>query len=312
MELSTLKLNIQTKDFKDFYIFTGLEIEVLRRYILQIAKVSGSDIKNLDSITELAKFSHTRSVLKNKSILVIRESKEFIQDDSLRTKITQKNAFSDYILIFIYTTLDKRSKVYKNYQDYIVEFNLLNEDVLTKYILKDIDLSENNCKRLINICENSYGRILLEIDKIQNYACVKSISSNQAFTDLVAQNIIYIPPEDAVFDFVHAVLTNRKSQAFSLLKESYDSGEATMVLLANLYSSAKSLYQVQTVSSTSNICQSTGLTPFQVKLATSRKGIYKSTDLLRFMELTRNAEKGIKTGEIEETQAVPYILVNFW
>ena len=41
--------------------------------------------------------------------------------------------------------------------------------MLIKYIQREIDLSERNCKRLIDICDGNYGRILLEIDKIRRY-----------------------------------------------------------------------------------------------------------------------------------------------
>ena len=61
-----------------------------------------------------------------------------------------------------------------------------------------------------------------------------------------------------------------------------------------------------------NVAQSTGLNGFQIKLAKGRVGVYTIGDLVYLMKLIRKVEKGIKTGEIEDSMAVPYILVNFW
>jgi DNA polymerase III delta subunit len=153
---------------------------------------------------------------------------------------------------------------------------------------------------------------MLEIDKILHYARFAESSADGAFIELLKQGTIYSPPRDAVFMFVDAVLKNKPRLSFELLEESYESGEATMILLSNLYNSAKQLLQVQSYQGDGKITEATGLTPFQVKLAAGRKHIYSNGDLIYLMQLTRNAEKGIKTGEIEEMMAVPYILVNFF
>ena len=130
--------------------------------------------------------------------------------------------------------------------------------------------------------------------------------------DLLNDGVIYSPPRDAVFMFVDAVLNNKPKSAFSLLEESYACGESTLVLLSNLFNSAKQVLQVQSFSGEGKITESTGLTPFQVKLASGHKNVYSNGDLVYLMRLVRNAEKGIKTGEIEDTMAVPYVLVNLW
>lgn len=313
MDLATLKAQIKANSLNDYYIFTGPEIEVMSQYLKQMAKVTNSTVKNLDSITDLAKFSHSRAMLKNSFIYVLRESKEFIQDEQLRAKITQKNAFSDAVVVFVYNTIDKRSKVYKNYQDNIVEFEPLRKDILVKYIQRVLPLSDRNSEILVDVCESDYSRILLEIDKIQRFCrAVNSTDWDNCFRKLLDDGTIYIPPRDAVFDFVDAVLRAKQRKAFSLLRESYMCGEATLVLLSNLYNSAKQVLQVQSYDGQAKITEATGLTPFQVKLASGRKRVYSNQDLIYLMRLVRSAEKGIKTGEIEDAVAVTYVLANFW
>jgi DNA polymerase III delta subunit len=193
----------------------------------------------------------------------------------------------------------------------IVEFEPFKLPVLVKYIQKDIDLSEDSSKLLAEICEQDYSRILLEIDKIKQYKSHYLISSDKAMQELLTAGVIYRPPYDAIFDFVDAVLKYKPKKAFKLLQESYDSGEATLVIISNLYNSTKQLLQVQSYQGDS-LADSTGLTPFQIKLASGRKGYYSNGDLVYFMRKLREVEKGIKIGEIEESIAVPYALVSLW
>lgn len=312
MDLSTLKAHIKNKTFEPMYIFTGPEVGVMDIYIKQMAKVRDAIVTRLDGIEDLAKKMHKGSMLKNAQIYILRDSKEFIQDNELALKITQKNALTGEPLILIYTNIDKRSKFYKIFQDQIVEFQYMKSDILKKYIQKEIQLSDGAYDKLIEVCESDYSRILLEVDKIKRYCEATHNNAESSFGTLMKAGAIFQPPKDAVFDFVDAVLKGKKDLAFYLLKSSYEYGEATMVLLSNLYNSTKQLLQVQSFKGDGKITEATGLTPFQVKLASERKGRNSIGDLIYLMRLVRDTEKGIKTGAIEEQMAMPYILANYW
>ena len=318
MDLTTLKAHIKTGNFNSWYVFTGPEVKAMDIYLNQMASVRGATVTRLDSVSNLVQKLNSKSFVRNAQILILRDCKEFLSDDKLQAKITQIKTISDYIIVFIYSTIDKRSKLYKSYKDMIVEFEPFKMPVLVKYIQKDIDLSEDCSKILAEVCEMDYSRVLLEIDKIKQYrnSCnadktKPTLTADLALRHLLDAGIIYQPPHDAVFDFVDAVFKYKPKKAFSLLQESYASGEATLVLIANLYSSAKQLLQVQSYQG-NNLAEATGLTPFQIKLASGRKGYYSNGDLVYFMRKLRDVEKGIKVGEIEESIAVPYALVNLW
>lgn len=312
MDLSALKNHIKNKTLDPVYIFTGPEVGVMDIYIRQIAKVQDANIVMLDGIEDLARKMHKGAMLKNASIYILRDSKEFAQDNEIAHKITSSGALSGDILILVYTNIDKRSKVYKEFQDTIVDFQPMKPEILKKYIQKEIQLSDGAYDKLIEVCESDYSRILLEVDKVKRYAKSVDCSPEVAFRTLVAAGAIFQPPKDAVFDFVDAVLKGKKTLAFELLRSSYEYGEATMVLLSNLYNSTKQLLQVQSFKGDGKITDATGLTPFQVKLASERKGRNSTGDLIYLMRLVRDTEKGIKTGAIEEQMAVPYILANYW
>ena len=312
MDLSTLKTHIKTKTFDPVYIFTGPEVGVMDIYIKQMAKAQDAVVTRLDGIDDLAKRMHKGAMLKNRSVYILRDCKEFIQDNDFALKITQKNTLSGASLILIYTSIDKRSKVYKTYQDSIVDFQPMKPEILKKYIQKEIQLSDGAYDKFMEVCEYDYSRILLEVDKIKKYSEASGVSPQGAFVTLMREGAIFQPPKDAVFDFVDAVLKGKKELAFKLLRSSYEFGEATMVLLSNLYNSTKQLLQVQSFKGDGKITEATGLTPFQVKLASERKGRNSTGDLIYLMRLVRDTEKGIKTGAIEESMAMPYILANYW
>lgn len=312
MDLSTFKAHIVSGNLNSWYVLTGPEVKAMDIYINHMAVVKGTTVARLDSIQSLLAKLNSKSFVKQAQILVLRDCKEFLSDEKLQAKITQNKTFSDYVIIFIYSTIDKRSKLYKSYQDKIVEFEPFKMPVLVKYIKKEIDLSENLCEQLAEICEMDYSRILLEIDKIKQYKKAQpKITSDVAMNKLLETGTIYQPPYDAVFDFVDAVLKYKPKQAFSLLQESYASGESTLVLISNLYNSTKQLLQVQSYKG-DKLAESTGLTPFQIKLASGRKGYYSNGDLVYFMRKLREVERGIKVGEIEDLVAVPYALVSLW
>lgn len=313
MELSSLKSQIKSGQLNKWYVFVGPEVKVMDVYIEQMSKVKNAIIQRLDEASDLVKKSRTKSFVKQAHIYILRECKDFLSSDSLKSLIAHSEAFNNDIIIFIYAQIDKRSKLYKSGKEDIVEFEPMKSNVLVKYIKKQIDLSDYNCSKLIEVCGSDYSRILLEIDKILAYmnGSKSSKGPNEVFEHLVKDGTIYSPPYDAIFDFVDAVLKYKPKLAFRLLKESYDSGEATMVILSNLYNSTKQLLQYQSYKG-SDIASATGLTPFQMKLASGRKGIYSCGDLVYFMRKVREVERGIKTGEIEDAVAVPYVLVCLW
>jgi DNA polymerase III delta subunit len=312
MDLSTLKTHIKNNTFDKVYIFTGPEVGVMDIYIEQMAKVQNATVTRLDGIDDLAKKMHKGAMLKNSCLYILRDCKEIMQDIDLALKIAQKNALSGAVSILIYSNIDKRSKFYKTFQDVVVDFQPMKSEILVKYMQREIHLSNDAYMKLIEVCESDYSRILLEIDKIKRYSEAANVSTEQACTMLLREGVIFTPPKDAVFDFVDAVLRGKKDLAFYLLKSSYDYGEATMVLLSNLYNSTKQLLQVQSFNGDGKITEATGLTPFQVKLASERKGRNSTGDLIYLMRLVRDTEKGIKTGAIEEQMAMPYILANYW
>ena len=224
-----------------------------------------------------------------------------------KLQITVRAGIGNNMLVLLVTKLDKRLKFYNAYKDIIVEFEALPEQILAKYIRKQIPkMSDRGCQDLIDVCENDYGRILLELDKIKCYAGTK-LPCEDSFSLLLKEGVIYRPPTDAIFDLVAAIM-KRQKKSFALLKESYDSGEATMVMLTVLFNTAKAVLQLQTCQS-KDVAKATGLNPKQIYRIRELTGHYTEAELEDLLHLIRTVETGIKTGKVEDQFAMQYILV---
>lgn len=309
MTVAELKAQIMSKQMKPIYIFAGPEVAVRDIYIKQIAKVGNYEVKWIDDISDIIQTGRKKSMLQKQTLYILSECNELVKNEKA-WKVFDIGMGKN-MLVCMFISLDKRVKFYKQYKDAIVEFEPLNREILKKYIQKEISLLDKNCDTLMDICEGDYGRCLLEIDKIMRYTNYLGPAKMEdgAFEKLLKDGTIYKPPKDAIFDFVDAVMRRNASDAFSLMQESYDSGEATLVMIANLYSNFKALLQVQSCKSR-DISNCTGLTGWQISNAVKYKGNYTIGELVDVLLRIRNAEVGIKSGTVDEMIAVPQLLVN--
>ena len=309
MDVATLKAKIKSKQLPSYLIFSGDEWKVQQIYIDQISKVTGKEIRRTDSVVDIYGKLKNRSFVQKPIIYIVRDDKELMQNEKLQQNIEQ--VLGDNILIHLLTTVDKRTKFYKAYKDVICDFERLSDSMLKKYILKEIKLSERNIERLIDICEHDYGRILLEIDKIKRYVNYLGPAPmfDGVFEKLLADGTIYEPPYDAIFDLVDTILDRNVNKAFNLLQQSYEVGEATMVMLSVLYNNAKALLQVQTYTG-NEITKATGLTGWQIKNVKHCVGKYSDNELIYIVRLCQKIESGIKTGRMEDEFAMQYVLTH--
>lgn len=308
MDITSVKQQIQKKEPQHFYIFVGEEVAVMDIYINKIAECINVKPTRADSVADIVPKLTSNSFLSVPQCYVIREDKEFIKSDAVQDFVDDKIQNKNIVILAFYS-LDKRTKFYKAYNDSIVSFERLNEQIISKYIHKEIDLSERNTRMLIEVCEFDLSRIYLEISKVKTFADKTGYSYDQSFIKLLEDGVIYEPPYDAIFDFVDAVLKRNIKLSYNLYRQCQDIGESNLVLLSVLYNNAKAVLQVQSCTS-KDISKSTGLTGFQIKCAKEKCGRYRNRELVNMMRLIQNVEKEIKTGEIEEAISIEYVLVN--
>ena len=313
MTFSDIKQQLMDKETLNFYIFTGDELEVQRAYINKIAESKSQIVQRIDTISEISKYGNT-GLLKKSFCFVCRDDAEFQKTESAWDKIDA--LVKDNTLIYQVTKLDKRGRFYNRWEQQIVVFDYMPEPVLIKHIKQQISLSTDNCKQLIHVCGGDYGRILTEIDKICQYADKKSyeedkpfIDINNVFQTLLNDGTIYKVPDDAIFEWVKAILGGKPKQAFTLLQDCIAIGEPALRLLLVLYQNVKRLLQVQSCESR-NIADTTGLTQWEINTVRDFIGVYQTWELVDALHDIRYLESGIKTGEVDEEYAVEYAMIS--
>lgn len=306
MDISEVKKHIKEKTFDSIYIFHGEEHTVMKEYLKKMADVGKMELTYVNSIFDLVSQSKVKSLIPTKHLYVIVDDKDYLTND----KLWAFKGVKDAVVVFYYSTTDGRLKFWKNYKDRAVEFTKLTDDMLVKYIQKKIALTDKNCYRLIDACEHDYGRILLEIDKIQNFMVFAEFHQYDCTTDeavdvLFEDGTIYTPPHDAIFDFVGAFLDREPITAFRLLEECYSIGEPPLRLLLVMYNNTRTLLMIQSSGTTKGL----GLNGFQIKNVIDYKGRYANGELVKILKLIREAEKGIKVGTMPAEYSVESIMV---
>lgn len=315
MDLSALKSKIKSKQIPSFLIFTGTELEVQKIYINQIAKVAGLEVVRIESIVDIYSNLKSRSFLSKSYCYVARDDTELVKTVKLQDQI-DNGLLGNNIFILLLSSVDKRTLFYKRYKDSIVEFEALSDELLKKYILREIKLSDASCQKLIQCCEHNYGRIRLEIDKIERFGAVtvtevgndSVYDADKAFRILLEDGTIHQSFDGTVFDFIEAVLQRKPQRAIRLLRQCKESGESTLAMLTLLYNNARSVLQVQSCES-SDIAKTTGLNGWQIKLAKQNQGHYTVEELVSMLKLILDVEQKILSGSIEDFIAMDYILV---
>ena len=302
MEITDIKQQIKTGQFDKWYIFTGEEHAVMKIYLNMIAEKVNYQLTYVNSLMDLMSGTKTKALIKNPHLYIIMDDKEFQTTEKMWEKF---KGLKDDIVVFYYTTQDKRLKFWKHFKDKAVEFKKLDDRILMKYIKQKAPLSDSNCQKLIEATNNDYGRILLEIDKIRHYSIAEAVTPDGAFEILMRERAVYLEPKDAIFDFVAAVLERRPAKAYNLLQQSKAIGEPNLTLISVLYNNIKTLLQVQSAKDYKKL----GLNGFAIKNVIGYRDNYTNGELIKAMKLLREIESGIKKGSIPDELSVEYFLV---
>lgn len=307
MQLPELKEHITKHKLLPLYIFTGEEVAIMDIYLQKMGEIVGN-LKRVDSVSSIYGKMQNHSFASKNSCYVVRDDKEYLAAEKVWESLNNGSVQRDNVVVLIFTSLDKRSKFYKRHTDAITTFEKMSPEVLAKYIKKEIGLEGQSAKRLAEICECDYSRILLECNKLSNLSTALKINIEQAMKKAVDENLFFVLPKDAIFDLVDAICRRNVDRCFDLWRQSLAVGESPIAILSVLYNNMRAMLLVQSAGAGEGICDRTGLTPFQVKLAKEKIGQYNIGELVNSIMKIREVEKGIKTGAIEQDMSIDYVL----
>jgi len=227
INIQELQKQIIDKELNHLYIFLGEEIAIQKIYINKIAEIQNLEIQYIENYKQIHNSLQVNDLFDTKKLYVILDDSDILIHEEVWKDI-QSNG---NVIIFKYNNLDKRNKFYKQFENRIVEFNKLSDEVLTKYIQKELPLNDISCKKLINICNSNYNQILLEIDKIKNYTQNFErhnetryptdifIPSDCVFNELEKQGAFHKEISDITFTFIEKVITRDIKAVYELQKQ---------------------------------------------------------------------------------------------
>lgn len=315
MKLPDLQKQIVSKNIDHVLLLFGEEVAIMDIYLDKIYKVIGGDVFCVDTVKEAyAKLVQRRITTSGSRVFVVRDDKDFVKADKEWGKVfTAAESGADYLIV-IYSSMDRRSKFFKQNQERLCEFEKLSSTMLAGYIDKLLPgMSAQEKEQFAQVCECNYSRILLEADKVKHYAQATGYRNDYGlcFTQLLKQGVIYQPIGDITFLFTDAILTRNKKDTAKFLHQAKAIEESEILTLSVLYNGFKQILMVQGLGKDqSEPCKRTGLTPWQVKLAKEKQGHYSIPELVNALKVIRFVEKGIKTGAIDSDVAVEYVIVN--
>lgn len=315
MELLDLMKKISNNDIPHFLILFGEEQAILDVYIKTIlSKVQGKQV-SLDSVSSVIKNIGRKSIDKSIKVYTIIDDSAFYKAED-NWESVKKMITKDFVILK-YHTLDKRSAFVRKNQQNIVEFSHLSNDVLQQYIQRDLpDLSDENVSKLISYCNNDYGRILLEVDKIWQAQSSRlsnfniNLDSNDCFEELDKQGLFHKEIGDITFELTNAVLGGYPETAIQKLDEAKRKGEPAMMIVSILYNGFRNLLAYQGLGKNKQgAMERTGMTKGELYGCTKNVGGYNIDEVKRNMLFCQEIESGIKMGKIDEDIALDYLVL---
>ena len=312
MELAQLMQHLAGgTNIPHYMIWFGEEQKIIDMYLDRIK--SFYKPVHCDSVAFVVNQLRVKSLDKSNKIYIVTEDDEYRKNEQAWNNVKEMLNKSKHILLIRYATINRKLKFYTQQKESFTEFVHLQPDILTQYIQKDINLSDSNCEKLITMCGNDYGRILLEVDKINQYLDRKrkDIFPNDAFSILCEQGAIYSEIGDITFELTNAVLGGYPDKAIQKLDEAKRKGEPALRIISILYDGFRNLVSYNALGKDKKDAgKRTGLTGWQIKQCIDLNGGYSMKELIRNMMLCQRVESGIKQGTIEEEIALEYVILS--
>lgn len=109
--------------------------------------------------------------------------------------------------IFVYEQPLLESNLFNEYSDCVTYFPVVSDNIALEFIDSEVKLSLSSKEELAANCQNNYNNILLETDKIRQYALGKHISEQSAYDELnMSGQLLYAPEKYKSNEFMNDVL----------------------------------------------------------------------------------------------------------
>lgn len=295
------------KEVYNVYLITGSNDSVINNTVSDILKQVNCDdnnkiIYNLkeNTISDVIEEANTVSLFRsNKVILVYSSSIDKLDDEELIMYLNNYN--KDVYLIFIVEKSDARKKIVKliNEKGISIDSDNVDKSYNKNYVVSY--LKDNGYKMNSNVIECFLSRVSDNIDDIRNELdklfIYKLDDKNISLDDV--KLITYDNTDNIIYEFTNALLEKDENKAISMYHSFIDSNMAIDYILASIYNSYKTLYQIKELNknnSIRDISKTIGKKEYYVEKMLYRSMNYNDNELLDIIHTLAMIDKNYKSG----------------
>lgn len=295
------------KEVYNVYLITGSNDSVINNTVSDILKQVNCDdnnkiIYNLkeNTISDVIEEANTVSLFRsNKVILVYSSSIDKLDDEELIMYLNNYN--KDVYLIFIVEKSDARKKIVKliNEKGISIDSDNVDKSYNKNYVVSY--LKDNGYKMNSNVIECFLSRVSDNIDDIRNELdklfIYKLDDKNISLDDV--KLITYDNTDNIIYEFTNALLEKDENKAISMYHSFIDSNMAIDYILASIYNSYKTLYQIKELNknnSIRDISKTIGKKEYYVEKMLYRSMNYNDSELLDIIHTLAMIDKNYKSG----------------
>ena len=291
------------KEVYNVYLITGSNDSVISNTVSDILKQVNCDdnnkiIYNLkeNTISDVIEEANTVSLFRsNKVILVYSSSIDKLDDEELIMYLNNYN--KDVYLIFIVEKSDARKKIVKliNEKGISIDSDNVDKSYVVSY------LKDNGYKMNSNVIECFLSRVSDNINDIRNELdklfIYKLDDKNISLDDV--KLITYDNTDNIIYEFTNALLEKDENKAISMYHSFIDSNMAIDYILASIYNSYRTLYQIKELNknnSIRDISKTIGKKEYYVEKMLYRSMNYNDSELLDIIHTLAMIDKNYKSG----------------
>lgn len=295
------------KEVYNVYLITGSNDSVINNTVSDILKQVNCDdnnkiIYNLkeNTISDVIEEANTVSLFRsNKVILVYSSSIDKLDDEELIMYLNNYN--KDVYLIFIVEKSDARKKIVKliNEKGISIDSDNVDKSYNKNYVVSY--LKDNGYKMNSNVIECFLSRVSDNINDIRNELdklfIYKLDDKNISLDDV--KLITYDNTDNIIYEFTNALLEKNENKAISMYHSFIDSNMAIDYILASIYNSYKTLYQIKELNknnSIRDISKTIGKKEYYVEKMLYRSMNYNDNELLDIIHTLAMIDKNYKSG----------------
>ena len=312
MNLVELRKQIKSNSLNNVYIFTGEETKIMKIFLEQMAQIKNCEILPLESAVNLYNKLGVKRLVKKPAIYTITDDVAYTkQKEGIWNKVLRLPKNSPEIVVFIYNNLDKRTKFYKFFENYIVEFTKLSESVVANYLIKDYNVSKRTAEYIVRSCKANYTMSLLELNKLLCYQNLHNLSEEDAFSCCREEGILVeLKSENVLQYFVNSFLSKEFVVCFTLMQDIDLKVDPPLKILAYLYNSFRALFDVVAYESGLSYKKGESVSNFWAVKNVEIFGLHWSIkQVYEILKYLQNLEKSIKTGIVEPDKFLKILLV---